>query len=263
MVRILHLSDIHFGAENPAAIAGAADFVRAKPFDLLVISGDITQFGAAFEFEAAKRWFATLPGPMLFTPGNHDTPYAGLSRLVAPFALYESGFGPAWSDSFACAGLAVQALNTARGVQIRLNWSKGALRPGQARAAADALEAAPAGALKVAVCHHPLHEIVGGPMTGRVRGGPRGAAILAEAKTDLVLTGHIHAPFAMALPFGDRRTYAVGAGTLSLRERGNPPGFNVIEADAECITVTALAWAGSHYDSYRTWALPRRAATPQ
>jgi hypothetical protein len=61
------------------------------------------------------------------------------------------------------------------------------------------------------------------------------------------------------LPFVDRRTYSVGAATLSLRERGTPPGFNVIDIDGETIRVAALAWTGSHFDTARTWALPRRA----
>ena len=43
MPRILHMSDIHFGAENTMAVAAATDYARGHPFDLLVISGDLTQ----------------------------------------------------------------------------------------------------------------------------------------------------------------------------------------------------------------------------
>ncbi len=69
----------------------------------------------------------------------------------------------------------------------------------------------------------------------------------------------MHIPFAHPLAFGDGKTYAVGAGTLSVRQRGSPPGFNLIEADAETLTVTALGWTGAHLEPQRTWALPRRA----
>ena len=95
-------------------------------------------------------------------------------------------------------------------------------------------------------------------MTGAVRGGRHGARAIAEAGADLVLTGHVHVPFALPLPFGDGRTYAVGASTLSVRERGVPPGFNCITADPECIHVVAMGWAGSHYEPWRTWGLDRR-----
>ena len=51
----------------------------------------------------------------------------------------------------------------------------------------------------------------------------------------------------------------MGAGTLSVRERGVPPGFNTLEIDAREIRVVAQAWAGSHFEPSRTWAVERRA----
>jgi 3',5'-cyclic AMP phosphodiesterase CpdA len=258
MLRLLHMTDIHFGAENTLAAAAAADYAHGEPFDLLVLSGDVTQDGRPIEFEAAARWYAALPGPKIVTPGNHDMPQVHLGRLLDPFGRYEKRFGPAGSAWFDGPGLAVRAFNTARGIQFRANWSKGALAPGQARAvAADLAKAAP-GALRVAVCHHPLVEVPHGPMTGRVTGGPAGARMLAEAGVDLILSGHVHTPFVFALPFGDERTYSVGAATLSLRERGTPAGFNVIEAEPDSIRVKAMTWTGSGFEPSRTWALDRR-----
>jgi hypothetical protein len=67
-------------------------------------------------------------------------------------------------------------------------------------------------------------------------------------------------------PFGDGRTYAVGAGTLSIRERGVAPSFNCLEVEADCVTVTAMTWQGTHYEPHRTWRVDRRtpeAASPQ
>lgn len=259
MIRLLQLSDIHFGRENRAALAAADAFAHAGRFDLVLVTGDITQFGSRREFDDAGAWLASLPRPLLATPGNHDTPFFDLAaRLTAPFARYRRVAGPPDKDLYAAAGLVVCAANTARGAQVRLNWSKGAIRKAQVQQAADALAAARPHALRVFACHHPLMELLGAPITGRVRGGRAAGARLVEAGADLILSGHVHVPFAESLPFGDGRTYAVGAGTLSLRERGAPAGFNVIEADDETITVTAHGWRGSHFEPWRTWALPRR-----
>jgi 3',5'-cyclic AMP phosphodiesterase CpdA len=259
MPRILHMTDVHFGAENTLAVAAAADYARRHPFDLLVLSGDLTQDGRPLEFEAAARWYAVLPGPKIVTPGNHDMPQLHPARLFDPFGRYEKRFGPPGSAWFDGGGMAVRAFNTARGIQFRPNWSKGALARGQASAVANDLKAAAPGILRVAVCHHPLVEVPDGPMTGRVIGGPEGAQLMAEAGVDMILTGHVHTPFAFALPFGDRRTYSIGAATLSLRERGTPAGFNVIEIDDDTIRVMAHVWHGSHFETDKTWALPRRA----
>ncbi|MDB5418243.1 MAG: 3,5-cyclic-nucleotide phosphodiesterase [Phenylobacterium sp.] len=258
-IRLAHLSDIHFGDENAAAVAAVAEHVNAGNFDLVVVSGDLTRFAEVAEFEAAAAWLATLKGPRLVTPGNHDAPYlAWLERIVTPFRRFEAAIGPAAAQTHLGDGFAVRGVNTARGAQPRLNWSKGQIAAAQARAAAAWFETAPAGDVRIVVCHHPLTEMIGGPMTARVWGGEVAACALAEAKVDLVLSGHIHAPFAWPYPFGDGRTYAVGAGTLSVRERGVPASFNEVEIEGAAIRIAALGWTGSHFEPYRTWSLDRR-----
>jgi len=258
-LRLIQLSDIHFGFEDAGALEAATAYVRETPFDLLVITGDITQRGAEPEFQAAAAWLGALPGPKLATPGNHDTPWAGLgARVVAPWARYDRMISPLVEQHFSAPGLVVRGLNTARGWQLRLNWSKGAVSGDQATQAAQALQAAAPDARRVVVLHHPLLEIPGGPMTGRVRGGAAAAERLALAGADLILSGHVHTPFVQALPFGDGRSFAVGAGTLSRRERGELPGFNVIEIDGDDLTVSAMAWDGAGLKLAHAWAVELR-----
>ena len=202
-LRVAHLSDIHFGGENTAAVAAAFDLLAAAPPDLVLVSGDLTVAGLAAEFEAARTWTTALAAagmPVLVLPGNHDTPEFDVVRLFDPWRRWRSAFGAADGLSFGAPGLTVAAFNSARGAQPRLNWSKGAVGGAQADAAARRLKAAPAGFLRIAACHHPLIELPGGPMTARVWGGPAAAKKLAEAHADLVLTGHIHVPFVMAYP---------------------------------------------------------------
>jgi 3',5'-cyclic AMP phosphodiesterase CpdA len=259
-LRLAHLSDIHFGGENVAAVAGALAHVNAGAFDLVVVSGDLTRFAEIPEFEAAAAWLAKITSPKLVCPGNHDAPYlAWAERLFAPFRRYRKAIGPV-TQTFVRDGLVVRGLNTARGAQPRLNWSKGQISRLQVRRVVESFEVAPHDAVRIVACHHPLIEMVGGPMTARVWGGPAAAQAFAEAGVDLVLSGHIHAPFTWPYPCGDGRTYAVGAGTLSIRERGTPPGFNVIDIDRAAIRIAALEWTGSHYKPYRTWSVDRRGA---
>src|SRR5258706_6489021 len=173
-IRLLHMTDIHFGGEDAPAVAAATAFAHAAPFDLLVLTGDLTQLGHHDEFAAVKRWLAELPGPQLATPGNHDTPWFGLlERLTAPFARFARSVGPPDDAGFDGPGFVVRTLNSARGWQLRLNWSKGHVSRWQTARALREFRTAPPGALKVLACHHPLAEAVGGPMTGRVRGGRR------------------------------------------------------------------------------------------
>jgi 3',5'-cyclic AMP phosphodiesterase CpdA len=259
--RLAHLSDIHFGCEDAAACEAAVAAVAAFAPDLTVVTGDLTRNGLPEEFRAARAWLGRLAGPTLVTPGNHDTPYWNLPlRALVPFARHRRFIGPVRSG-VDLDTVSARAINSARGAQPRLNWSKGAVNLEAVRAAAAEL-AAGADRLKVFACHHPLREVEGERVAGGVRHGEAASDILARGKVDLILTGHLHLPFALPLPYGDGRTYAVGAGTLSLRTRGAPAGFSLIEADAAQITVTALGWTGSRFEPFRTWGLPRRLASP-
>jgi 3',5'-cyclic AMP phosphodiesterase CpdA len=259
MTCLLHITDIHFGGEDRAAVAAVTAFAHNARPDLIVVTGDITLDGKPQEFEAAAAWLALMPQPCISTPGNHDTPYLNIPlRAFTPFNRYRRWIGPTEGVGADLDGVAVRAINTARGGQPRLDWSKGAIKLEACDAAVASMAGREADVLRVIACHHPLVEAVGAPVTGGVHRGRLAAERLAARGVDLILTGHVHNPFAVPLPFGDERTYAVGAGTLSVRVRGTPPSFNCITVEPACVTVVAQGWTGSHYEPYRTWALDRR-----
>jgi 3',5'-cyclic AMP phosphodiesterase CpdA len=255
--RLIHLSDTHFGCEDAAAAEAAIEAAWAFAPNLTVVTGDLTLDGRPAEFVAARAWLDRLPPPLLVTPGNHDTPYWNLVlRTLTPFHRYRRYIGAPEGAVFEGPGLTAHAVNTARGGQPRLNWALGAINLAAVGAVAARMTAAP-GSLKVFACHHPLIEIEGEPVRGGVYRGETAARTLAEAQVDLILTGHLHVPFARGLPYGAGRTYAVGTGTLSRRTRGTPALFTTIEADDDALAVVAQGWTGSHFEPYRTWALPR------
>lgn len=257
-LRLFHASDIHFGGENEAAVAGAAQWLADNSVDLAIISGDLTREGMPNEFAAAKAWLDALPVPVVVTAGNHDVPYFNIPyRALMPWTRFKRWLGHLVTPP-PVEGLAYAGVNTARGVQPRANWSKGQISRAQVRRAIARISTGPQGTLRLVTCHHPLVEVAGGPMTGDVWGGAVAAEAFTASNVDLVLTGHIHTPFVQPYPFGDGRTYAVGAGTLSIRERGVAPSFNAIEVEAECVTVTAQQWTGVRYEPYRTWRVDRR-----
>jgi 3',5'-cyclic AMP phosphodiesterase CpdA len=258
-IRIAHLSDTHFGGEEPAAVEAAIEAVAEFAPTLTAVTGDLTLNGLPREFRAARAWLDRLPKPLIVTPGNHDTPYWNLLlRALTPFDRYRTYIGAPQLVGYDAEGLTVRCLNSSRGAQPRLNWAKGAI-------ALDLLRNIDWGsdaALKVFGCHHPLIDIAGAPVTGGVRRGDTAAAILAASGVDLILTGHVHVPFALALPGASSPCYALGAGTLSIRTRGAPPSFSTVVAHRETFEVTALGWTGRGFEVLKDWRLPRRGAPP-
>lgn len=69
-IRVLHVSDIH---NNPAAFNFIEKVVASFQIDLIIDTGDLTDYGTELETEFSAR-FASLPVPYLFVPGNHDSP---------------------------------------------------------------------------------------------------------------------------------------------------------------------------------------------
>ncbi len=257
-IRLVHLSDPHFGRENAEAVEAAIAVAREFAPDLTIVSGDLTSDGRAREFEAAADWLGRLPQPQIVTPGNHDAPQWDIwRRLFSPFSRYRRHIGDPLRMAAHRPGLMVSSLNTARGAQPRLDWSKGVINLAAVRAVANEMRSAP-NALKVFVCHHALVETEGAAVTSGVHRGGAAARILAEAGVDLILSGHVHHSFVLPLPFGEGRSYAVGAGTLSLRTRGAPASFSTIEADADAIKVMVLKWSGAVFEPGAVWTLPRR-----
>jgi 3',5'-cyclic AMP phosphodiesterase CpdA len=256
-IRIAHLSDIHFGGENQPATDAALDAVAAFDPTLVAVTGDLTLNGLPTEFRAAAAWLARLPPARLVTPGNHDTPYWNLIlRALTPFARYRRYIGGDDIDTFDAPGLVARSLNSARGAQPRLDWSKGSIAIDRLRGLDWGDPAAPV--LKLFACHHPLIDIQGAPVTGGVHRGARAAMVLAEVGVDLILTGHVHNAFVLPIPNAAPGRYAIGAGTLSLRTRGTPAGFSTIVASEDRIEVTSLGWTGSGFEPSQTWRLPRQ-----
>ncbi len=61
MIRLFHVSDIHFGAEDAAALDWFAALVRDEQPDAVIMTGDLTMRARAREFEAARSATTICP----------------------------------------------------------------------------------------------------------------------------------------------------------------------------------------------------------
>jgi len=69
-LKVLHISDIH---NNPAAIKYVIQVVNTFNVDMVIDTGDITDFGTPMEAELVSR-ISNIKVPYVFVPGNHDSP---------------------------------------------------------------------------------------------------------------------------------------------------------------------------------------------
>jgi 3',5'-cyclic AMP phosphodiesterase CpdA len=194
---LLHISDTHFGTEQPPVVEALRLLVRERHPDVLVFSGDVTQRARAAQFEAARRFCDSLGiTHMLALPGNHDIPlYNVLGRMTRPYAGYLKAFGPRLEPMLETDDFLVIGVNTTRPSRHK----NGEVSPEQVHRVARQLQGARPGQLRVVVTHQPADVYRDEDVHDRLRGAEHALQDWSKAGADLVLGGHIHLPYVMDL----------------------------------------------------------------
>jgi len=237
---LLQISDTHFGTEQPAVLEALVALAAEQRPDLVVLSGDITQRARPVQFRAAKAFVDRLGAPVMAIPGNHDIALFDLwARLTRPYARFAAVFGNELEPVHDTADLLVVGVNTTRAWRHK----NGEVSLAQIDRVVQRLSAARPAQLRVVVVHQPVGVTQPSDQTNLLRGHRAAAQAWSAAGADLVMGGHIHLPFTLALPDLARRLWAVQAGTaVSMRTRpGAPNSVNVLRWGEACTGGAALA----------------------
>ena len=120
MRTIIHLSDLHFGRVDQTLLGPLRDLIHSIAPNVVVISGDLTQRAKSEQFEEARAFLDTLPGPQIVVPGNHDISlYNVFRRFVKPLARYKRYITDELEPVFIDDEIAVVGVNTARSLTIK------------------------------------------------------------------------------------------------------------------------------------------------
>ena len=225
MLTIAQISDLHCGSphfETQLLERSIYEINELGP-DVVIVSGDLTDFGLRPEYEAARTFLDGIDCErMIVVPGNHD------SRNVG-YVHFDELFGDRRS-ALHVDGASIVAIDS-----TEPDLDSGTVGRGLYDWIGDRFSEAES-FLRVFVLHHHLLPI---PGTGRERNIVHDAGDTLErlqsAGVQLVLSGHKHVPYAWRL----ENLFVVNAGTVSsMRLRGNTrPCYNVIEAAPERVTV--------------------------
>lgn len=255
-MRILQLSDIHFGRHAvPAYHAAALRRIEQGRYDAVALVGDLTQRNRSWQYRAARAFCDQVRAHtrLLVVPGNHDVAWwwAPLGVGAAGMMLrgYRKWIAADLEPQLQLPGVTLVGLNSAQGVRTFTMTTRprdvsvvGAITPGQWERARTAFAAAPKGDLRVLVFHHNL---LRGDLSSRWGLASRAAGIRAAHATgaDLVLNGHDHQTRIEGVEL-DGRTMVVSHSTsFCQRTRGGlPAAFQEVEVDAKQLTLRACVW---------------------
>src|SRR6059058_3426111 len=156
MARLVHLSDLHFGAHDERLVQAVDRSIDELKPDLVVISGDFTQRARTEQFKEACRFLEGLRErghEVLGVPGNHDVPlYDVLRRFLSPLTRYRRFIDETLCPFIETEGLAVLGINTARS----FTFKDGRINADQVEFIRETFSRTPANAVRVLVTHHPL-----------------------------------------------------------------------------------------------------------
>mgnify|MGYP000844098029 CR=1 FL=1 len=242
MTRLFHVSDLHFGREDRAALDWFAQAVADERPDAVVCTGDLTQQARAHEFAAATAWLEALPVPVTVEPGNHDLPYFNpYERFVRPYRRY-GRLERMIERPLDVKNVVIVPLKTTTRFQFRYNWSWGVVTRRALAKTLALLEGSRGTQVKLVACHHPLIDKKGLHSAGKTIRGREALIALAGAGADAILSGHVHDPFVLDVEVGGRTIQKIGAGTLSERVRDSAPSFNDIRIGADGAIAVEHRW---------------------
>lgn len=248
MPKILHISDLHFGAPYvPEAGEALQRIVPALGPDVIVVSGDLSQRAKRSEFEQARRFLARLPElPMLVIPGNHDVPLWRIKeRLFSPHKIYCDVITPNLNPVLSHKQVVLVGLDS---TSPRRSISNGRIDPDQLQHCKRIFEKLPPDAVRIVVAHH---HFAPGPDYLRDWTMPKARRAIdcfVDQGVEMILGGHLHRSYiGNSLDFfpgnhRDRGIIIVQCGTTtSSRGRGrerNENTFNLVEVGPKTLSVT-------------------------
>jgi len=262
VTRIFHCSDLHFGHPAvPEQYEAIEALIQDRKYDVVAISGDLSQRARAGEFQRARVFIreAERVSHVIAVPGNHDVAWwlapLGFGNKQKMFAKYRAYINRDIEPVLRVAGATLVGLNTSQGVlRQTLTWNVrdisiiGHLTRGQIERARAEFERSRAGDARVIVMHH---NPVKGELSKRhgLKNTQRILGAFAEMDVALVLCGHDHQEAVHYIEHTKRGTIISTSGTISNRSRGGRPSsvnsIRITEADIE---VSTLVWSDEMRD---------------
>ena len=185
---IAHISDLHFGYNDPVlatALIQALDEIKPH---VVVVSGDLVEHATEAEFKSVRDFLEKLPGPQIIVPGNHDLPFYNLwRRFTEGLTKYRQFITDDPAPTFIDDEIAIVGADSAHLWPVK----GGKITDAQLDDLLERFATFPAGLIRVLVTHHPF-DLPEPSNPYLLIGHSRRAVSRLAPVVDILLAGHVH-----------------------------------------------------------------------
>lgn len=250
-MRIIHISDLHFGVHNTALVAPFLKEINELKPQAIIISGDLTQRARDEQFLLLRDFLQQLPEPLLIVPGNHDIPlYEFFLRLNNPFKRYKHYVSPELEAQLITDEVNILGVNSATPYKVK----DGHLSKHTIERIKNHFSAAH-NTLNILFFHHNLNYFSG--MHHPLNNAVEFIDYLKDSPIHLVCTGHLHySNVKLVNKNGDGHCAILHAGSLFCpRNQDKKNSYFVIDTQGQRCTVDWRVFSDSEFHSEQVYEL--------
>ena len=241
LVKILHLSDLHFGRIEPKVLSALESFIKThkESLDLIILTGDLTQRAKKSEYLEARKFLDTFDCPLFLIPGNHDIPlYNIFLRLFTPYRKFLKYIGPLAKNFYEDDNLAVYGIWSTNHFTIK----SGRLFKKDIKDLEDKFKDIPDHKIRIIASHHPLLDKGSHHLKSKIKK-------MIDLRPHLFLSGHEHQSNVQYLNDEKQFPLLISSGTSSSsRVRDESNSFNLISIDEnKSVTVETFAFENNGF----------------
>lgn len=249
-MKIIHISDLHFGMHNPAIINPFLENLAALKPDEIIISGDLTQRARHEQYQLLQLFLKQLPAPVLIVPGNHDIPlYNVFSRFCNPFKRYNQYISSQLNANFYNEEVNILGVNSVTPYKIK----DGALAHQTLNQIKNHFSST-SGQLNILFFHHNLNYFSG--MHHPLNDATEFISYLKDSPIHIVCTGHLHYATVKFISKNQGSCALLHAGSLCcLRTKDQMNSFYLIDSNNLKCTIEWRVFNMTSFSSYQTYSL--------
>lgn len=227
---IAHISDLHFGYNDALLARSLSQVLSELHPHVVVVSGDLVEHATDAEFRSARDFLATLPGPQVVVPGNHDLPFYNLwRRLTEGLEKYRQYITDDPEPTFIDDEIAVVGADSAHLFPVK----GGKITDSQLTDLVERFSALSRNLVRVLVTHHPF-DLPEPSNPHLLIGHSRRAVTRLAPVVDILLAGHVHLSSTGSTSTrykleGHAMAFVQAGTAISDRNKGEMNSFNVIQ----------------------------------